>query len=526
MKKAILFLTLTTFIFNSCKKRENSIDWNVDMMYPLIYGELSMNSILPDTLLHSNPDSSLSIRFETTLLSLSIDSIAAIPDTTLGFAYALPLFIPITVVPGQQIINNPEENKLSIDGAELTEVVVKNGNVNYRIESTIPGDIIYTYTIPSAKDINGQVFSRTINIPKSNGTINTVVSGSFSLANYTINLKGLNGNKTNTLLTTVNAKLSPTNAGNITVSNQDTLYISNTISSVKIEKAEGYFGQHDFQIGPETSYIDYFKKIVSGTINIDQLNAQLIIENGIGVDAFLKVNSLFSKKQNNAPVALQHSLIGANHVMNRAYKMGNSVVPTQLSFNLNSSNSNLKNLLTSFPDSLGYNAQVKINPLGNIAAFNDFVYASNPLRLLLNVDMPLNVIANQLKLVDTLLLDINDESALNDLTLYIDIQNGFPMNATIQLSILDGNNMMVGNILVPGTIPTGTMGMNNRVTEPSKSYHQVKLLPKDLENIQRYKKLRLQVIFNSPQNNHLFLYDYYKLKYNIRAQSNIKVSIK
>jgi hypothetical protein len=526
MKKNTLLLSFLLLVLFSCRKRERAIEWNVDMLYPLINGNLSIGNILPDSILHTNADSSLSIRFETTLLSLSIDSLAAIPDTTFELAYALPLFIPITVVPGQQIINNPEENKLSIDGAELTEVIVKSGNVNYRIESTIPGDIIYTYTIPSAKDANGIVFSKQIAIPKSNGSVNSIVTGSFSLANYIIDLRGLNGNKTNTLLTTVNAKLSPTNLGNITVSNIDTLLISNTISEVKIEKAEGYFGQHDFQIGPETTYIDYFNRITAGSINIDELNASLTLENGIGVDAFLRINSLFSKRQNESPVVLQHSMIGTNHVMNRGYKMGNSVVPTQLQFNLNSSNSNLKNLLTSFPDSLGYDAFVQINPLGNISSFNDFVYAANPLRLLLNVDMPLNVVANQLTLVDTLLLDINDESALNDLALFIDIENGFPMNASIQLTILDGNNMTVSNILVPGVIPSGSIGSNNRVSDPSKTYHEIKLLPKDLENIQRYKKLKLQVVFNSPQSNHLYIYDYYQLKYFIRAQSNVKISIR
>jgi hypothetical protein len=526
MKKIGFIVGILLLIFASCRKRERDINWDVDMAYPLAHGSLGIENILPDSLLQVNSDSSISIRFETALLSLSIDSLASIPDTTLELAYALPLFIPITVAPGQQIINNPEENKLSIDGAELTEVVVKSGKVNYRIESTIPGDIIYTYTIPSAKDANGLVFSKTLTIPKATSSANSLITGSFDLDNYKVDLTGLNGNKTNTLLTTVTAKLSPTNDGSITVSNTDTLYISNTLSDVKIESALGYFGQHDFQIGPASTYLSFFKKIVSGSINITDLIASIKIENGVGVDAFLKINSLTSRHDAEAPIALQHDLIGQNNVLNRAYKIADEVYPSSLLFNLNAANSNLETMLESLPDSVGYDAQVTINPLGNVAAFNDFVYANSPLRVLLNVDMPLNAIANNLQLVDTLELDIADSSPLNDLKLFIDLENGFPMSATVQLFILDGNNMPVGTLLVPGIIPSATLNSTNTVQQTAYSAHTLTLLPKDLENLQRYKKLALQLTFDSPQNNHIYIYDYNRLKFNVRAQSNIKISIR
>jgi hypothetical protein len=528
MRRIILFIQLLALGFGleGCRKREKSIEWNVDAVFPLAYGELSMYDLLPDTLITSNIDSTLQLRFETDLFALSLDSLAGMVDTTFEYRYMLPFSVPFTLQPGQQIANNPETNRLDLDGAELREIVVFKGSSAYRIESSIQGEVIYTYQILSARDALGNIFSQQVVIPKAENGQKGVYEGSFSLDGYRFDLTGPNQNTTNTVLTNMIIQLSENNSGAVTVSNQDTLFIANTFTDIQIEKATGYFGQHTYYLGPEATAINFFRRLVSGGFQLNQLTAQLTLENGIGIDAMLKVNNLYAQKLNASPISLMHEIIGHQQVLNRAYRIGDEVYPQSLFYMLDENTSNISEMIELMPDSIGYAAQVVVNPLGNVSAYNDFAYRQYPLRLRLDVDMPLNAIANQLTLVDTLLLELEDENPLNDLTLFIQVENGFPLSAAVRLSVLDGNEMVAGHLLSSAEVPSGSLGPDNRVVSSSQSYHVLAVQPKDMENIQRFKKIRLEVVFDSPGNDHLFLYEHYKLKYTIRAKSSLKINIR
>jgi hypothetical protein len=526
-KNSLLLLLLLLMIgLGQCRKRDKDIRWNVDMVFPLAYGELDIYDLLADSLLHVNADESIHLRFETDLLALSLDSLAGMVDTTFEFTYVLPFNLPITLQPGQQIVNNPETNLLNLDGAELRQIVVHKGTVNYRIESTIQGEIRYAYQIPSAKDAQGNIFSKLVVIPKAVNGQKGVYEGSFLLDGYTFDLTGPNQNATNTILTGMLIQLSDNNEGSVTVSNLDTLYIANTLADIQIEKGWGYFGQHNYSLGPESAYFSFFNRLVSGGFKLDQLVAQLTLENGIGVDAFLKVNGLFVRKGLALPVLLQHELIGSQQILNRAYRIGDEVYAQQLTYTLDENTSNIKEMIELMPDSVGYAVEVVVNPLGNVSVFNDFAYRQHPLRLRLAVDMPLNVRAEQLTLVDTLTLEIDNDNPLNDLTLYIDIRNGFSMSANVKLAVLDMQNVVVNEILTPGVIPAGSLDANGRVNNPSNSQHVVKVQPNDMESLQQFKKVRLEVIFDSPQSNHVHIYEDYKLSYTIRARSSVKISVR
>ena len=131
------------------------IRWNIEGLAPLAFGELSIYDILSDSLLLSEMDSSVSLNLDLNLFRLDLDSLVAIPDTSLLDTFALPFPFPITASPGQVFINEPEDNTINIGGAELTYVEVKSGSIEYTLKSTIQGKIIYEYQIPSAIDANG-----------------------------------------------------------------------------------------------------------------------------------------------------------------------------------------------------------------------------------------------------------------------------------------------------------------------------------------------------------------------------------
>ncbi len=522
----ILIFSIAVLILIGCKKRERPLTWNSDWSAPLAHGELSIADLLPDSLLVSNPDSSLQLVFNSDLYTLDFNDLVALPDTNLLDTFSLPIVTPISFSPGQVFINEPEENVLDAEDAYLTYVKVKSGKLNYELESTVQGDVVYTYQIPSATDQYGQTFSKSVNVSAATSTTRSKISGSFDLDGYAIDLTGANGSSFNTILTSIDCKVSPSYGASVSVSNQDTIFISNTLESITVERAEGYFGQHTIATGWENSPIDGFSKFSSGSIGLDELSMMLTIENGIGADALIEIVGVSTKDNIGNQLYLNHAIVGTTQQLNRAQEVNGAFIPSKMIFNLDENNSNINNLISSLPTELGYNFNVNINPLGNISSYSDFLDIQSPLKLSLDASMPLNLVANNLTLVDTIEVQIPDTSMLNSMRLMLDMKNGFPLSADVSMAILDQNDKVVSYVFSPGNIPAATLEIDGKTTIYSESNHEIEINGKDMERLKAFGKVILTVNFNSDQSNAVNLYDYYRLIYDIKADANVTISIK
>src|ERR1051326_4250761 len=89
---SLFFLLSVIFIF-SCRKGTPS--WNVDLLAPLAYSELSAENIIPDSILHKNPDNSLYLEFHAAVSSLSTGKIFVLPDTNFDFAFIAPASVKL-----------------------------------------------------------------------------------------------------------------------------------------------------------------------------------------------------------------------------------------------------------------------------------------------------------------------------------------------------------------------------------------------------------------------------------------------
>ena len=524
MKKSLLLLIPILLLF-SCKKRENMIRWNIEGIAPVAYGELSIYDILADSLLLSEMDSSVSLNLDLNLFRLDLDSLVAIPDTSLLDTFALPFPFPITASPGQVFINEPEDNTINIGGAELTYVEVKSGSIDYTLKSTIQGNIIYEYQIPSAIDANGNSFSQLVYVSGALPGTTASTSGSFDLSGYSINLSGSSGNSFNIIPTNVNIKVNPTNPTDVSASNLDTVYIANELSNIKVNYAKGYFGNQNFVIGPEKTNLTAFNKLISGSLNIDQVDVDFELINGVGAEASISFNS-FIASNNNTEIELNHPIIGNNININRATEVGPVIYPYYFITGLNNSNSNIDLMLELLPDSIEYGLALELNPLGNVSAYNDFISSDAPMELNMDIRLPLRIIANNLTLADTLNIDISDTTGLHSVILNINLENGFPLEAQLDLILLDQNNMVVNHVLSPALVPSASVDGNGIVSAISPSTHQLTLNQKDFNTLIQNKKIVLKIIFNTPTtSDHINIYDYYKFKFNVIANFEYGVEI-
>jgi len=68
----ISFLVILLLFF-SCRKDFERPNWDVDLLAPLVKTSLTLDNLLPDSVLVTNPDTSLKIVYQTSLFDIDMD---------------------------------------------------------------------------------------------------------------------------------------------------------------------------------------------------------------------------------------------------------------------------------------------------------------------------------------------------------------------------------------------------------------------------------------------------------------------
>jgi len=80
---------ILALLFTSCRRDDEQASWEVGILAPLVRTSLGMGDLLTDTLLQSNPDSSLKLVYQSHLYNLSLDTLVTLTDTSIIKSYTL-----------------------------------------------------------------------------------------------------------------------------------------------------------------------------------------------------------------------------------------------------------------------------------------------------------------------------------------------------------------------------------------------------------------------------------------------------
>jgi hypothetical protein len=522
-----IFLIFISFfvLFSSCKRKEE-ITWDIDVNAPLVKTSLSISDILNENIIE-NPDSSITLVYNYNLNTINTDSLFKIPDTTVKASYTIPFGSSITLNPGFQLVNDPSSNTFDYGEARITEMKIKSGKIKFKVINNVKEKTIYTYTILNSDDGNGNTFQKEIIVPEKINSTPGVLQGEFNLYGYTFDMTGLAGNKYNTLETEINVTINP-NGNPVLVQNTDTIFIENSLTEISPEYIKGYLGKHDFEQSLSEVNFDIFNRITDGTIDLDDVNIAFSTKNYVGANAQLKItqlNSLNTRTSNT--VSLSHAIINNWINLNRASLSGDIITPTVNNYLLNRSNSNIDLFIENLPNKLQYAFEAKLNPLGNVSAGNDFLYAKNTIDINFDISIPLNLMANNLTLIDTINFNVNPENnPINSSLFTLIANNGFPFDAPIQIYILDNNNNISDSLFTNSLILSAQTDINNYVTNSTQTKLESVVPEEKMQLINTNPKMIIKAIFNTNSITNVKIYNHYKLDLTLVADMNYTVSIK
>ncbi|MBL0310898.1 MAG: hypothetical protein IPP77_14880 [Bacteroidetes bacterium] len=434
--------------------------------------------------------------------------------------------------PTQNVSDVTEDVVQVIDDRKLTYVDAREGILHVYITSSVEEQLTLEYTLVGAFDNYGHPLVHRSVVPPAppNGTV--TIDTPINIAGFAINLTGKNGTEFNTYTQRIIARL---DSSGITrhVTNSDSVHVEYRIKGIKPNYVKGYLGRDTITVADNAafSFLDMFQ---SGTIDLESVNVSLEVENGLGVDGEVIINNMAASSPVNGSKQLIGSIVGQKLMVNRATDF--PWKPAANKFQMNNSNSNIKDLIGILPSQISYDVAVKTNVNGNNQQYRDFAYLQKGLKINLNAEVPLSLIANNLHLLDTIDFDLStvttDVGGIKDGLLNIIANNNYPLDASLQMVVFDEFWQPVDTLLSNVSIPGGVLDANCKVESPTKTKIPLPISEERMDNLKRGKFATVSATFSTTTNNpacagqHLKIYGDNQLSITLTARFNYKLGIK
>jgi len=438
--------------------------------------------------------------------------------------YDLKPYAATAIFPAQNIINSYDVVKYNLGSAELSTILIKEGQVEVEVISTLQDTLYFQYLIPSAK-MNGKEFVvNAIVDPAPPGDTSHLLRY-YDFSGYTLDLTGPSGDSLNTFYSSVIGRIDSTGRI-VSLSLADSIFVYTGVVNLVPEYVSGYLGQDTVKVGPAKTDLDIFKKIKSGTLDLSDVELTLSIDNGFGADAIVQINDIQTiNNTTSSTISLSGSVLDNPFIIQRATDKPLTSAISELT--IDNSNANADALIENLPDQLLYDLDIYINPQGNTSSSQDFAYADLPITANLNMELPLSFIANNLTLQDTSKLNLsemkNSENIIDgDFTCIVD--NGFPLEATLQLYVLNDNNSIVDSLITDGGITSAEINSSNRVIKQIRSKIKIPLSNSKINTLLNTEKVLVKFSFSTvPTNQHLKIYSEYAIEFILTGDFNYKI---
>jgi hypothetical protein len=493
--KYYIFLVGLVVALASCKKQATS--WDTELGAPLINDTLDLSKLTDNQTLVGNVNGTLDLDLTKTILDLGLADIVSIPDTQVVqiFTPAIALNVPA----GFNVFNETEEHTIDIPGVQLKKIRVFSGKIDLKVYNPLPTSVTFNVTLPGVYN-NGLLFQQSLTVGAGDNSNPTVGSGSLDLSGYEMDLRGINGISFNILQASVVAVTDPTGPA-VSVTPAQQFKVEATLKDIALDYARGYFGNQVFSDTTGLT-VDYLNNIVSGLIDVNNIQLNLTLSNGMKVPVKSELTLIENVNSTGNAVSLSAPCIGQDLYLAPATGAWNNLTPSVQQVQINSQNSNVEQVFENLGATLNLGYNITINPNGNVNGGWDEIFSTSRLKVDLHAQMPLQLQADQLTLADTFAVSLTQNTAKTHVTggyFQLDASNAFPMQCQMKLSFLDANSQVIEETIGDALVLSAVAGTQNAsgmyVKNSSVKFYVSKTL---MEQINQVKYIRVEGILDTP----------------------------
>jgi hypothetical protein len=224
-----------------------------------------------------------------------------------------------------------------------------------------------------------------------------------------------------------------------------------TIYDLTYSAIYGHLGNINIPVDQQTLMIDFFNTIAEGTFYFEQPELRFIFNNSFGLPVQVMVNNFQALRGTGNPVdIIGPGVPSVENVKVIKYptlaQFGQTVLD---SISLNNSNSNLKSAMQISPDRVVFDAEAVTNPSGN-DTYN-FLKDNSQLNITSKLILPVYGYTDFMTISDSVKYNFEDffknpPKEIKRMALRLIFRNGFPVDISSQIYLLDDNHNIVDSI--------------------------------------------------------------------------------
>jgi hypothetical protein len=195
---------------------------------------------------------------------------------------------------------------------------------------------------------------------------------------------------------------------------------------------------------------------------------------------------------------------------------------------LNSSNSNINNVLSNLPRFLIYKIEALSNPPPPATAMQNFIEDSSRFKVDVDISLPLEGRVNQLIFQDTIPFKFQDVDELQSLGLKVFLKNGFPIETKVQVYFADSLDNVLDSVLQDNILlASALVGSNGRVTTSTEKTTEILYPEEKILRLKRVRKMYVKASTSTFQNGsqNVKIYSDYRLDVKIAGRAKLKFKI-
>ncbi|HFB99597.1 MAG TPA: hypothetical protein ENJ53_02220 [Phaeodactylibacter sp.] len=498
-----LFLLMSLFLIQSCVKDIQDIEnievenWQPNVALALVNTTVSIHDLLDnfDTggYLNVDDDNFMTLVYQGNVFSAQGKEVFSMPD------FSIPMIDTSMVLP-YGAINTP---------FDIDFFSVKNGQLDYSFESPYTEDMNVIIEVQNLTK-GGQIlhFPMTVNYA---GTSPMMVSGSIDLKGYIMDFAN----------DEIAVKYIATNAAG------DRKYLANmqlNFNSFEYNYAQGYFSQYQFDLPSDSLFISLFENAVAGNLHIQDPKMNLIIKNSFGLPIELTSENLEVATMSDGMMNI-HTVLDNGVSFNFPSVMEAGQFKTTV-IEINASNSNLSDVISSNPQQLNYKLNAMTNPL-NDPNIKGFVMDTSRFDVDVELEIPVwlsasNFAVEEINEFDASFLDDVESAKFKLIT-----ENGMPVEAGVQVYFLDANNVVLDSLFSGGNqnlIPAAQVDSDGKVTASGMGNETVEINEARLQNFRNATQISIKGLVSTTDTGSVAVkfYTDYEMSFKLGVEAKLK----
>ncbi|MCF8379116.1 MAG: hypothetical protein K9H49_06025 [Bacteroidales bacterium] len=531
MNRYVLFLLfIVSFLLDSCVEKEldfssiKSQNWESKWAIPLIDSRLTLEDFLNDTtgIINTNENGLITLVYQSEeLISFGAGQITAIPDQEKleNKNFDLPLIPP--GISGEVPVQFSFTFELEEEGLRIDSIISKSGYYHFKVITNLNRDVANAnFTVPNFVRIdNGQPLNFPFDFSNPEGLELLERDTLIDLSNYILVFDHAFSDTNEVVINCIVYFEGDENP----VNNPYFITIDNAFTDLDFYRFYGYAGHRSISMD-DTISLSLFNINDAGSFSFGEGSVKLTIDvlNSFGLPVLLDITTFRAYHGGSEPDSVDVWIFGQGSPSVIELNSPNINQVGEYAFTeVITENSNINEVLDISPNKMYVEILGDLNYDENPDNTN-FVLDTSAIKIDLSLELELFGSAENFKIADTVDFNMNNLDEIESLVFVVSVNNGFPINAEVQLEFVDSvynvvQTLLQNNEMLMLAAPVSS-APDYKVIFPTNKVTEIEIIGEELKNLQMARKILITAILSTTSGQVVKIYDDYDITLQLGAK--------